>query len=103
MFAKITAIIVGVGILACGVLVQRQQRYELARDISRAHWRMLEQERTLWSLRAEIARRTRPDEIRTAVQRLDRRWRAIPYRIEELPSGVQGHDDDRSTRVEFGG
>ncbi len=103
MFAKITAIIVGIGILACGVLVQRQQRYELARDISRAHWRMLEQERTLWSLRAEIARRTRPDEIRTAVQRLDRRCRAIPYRIEELPSGVRGLDDDRSTRVEFGG
>lgn len=83
--------------------MQRQQRYELARDISRSHWRMLEQERTLWSLRAEIARRTRPEEIRTAVHRLDRRWRAIPYRIEESPTGSQEVVDDRSTRVELGG
>ncbi|MSQ90298.1 MAG: hypothetical protein EXS01_02735 [Phycisphaerales bacterium] len=103
MFAKVAAIVVGIGILACGVLVQRQQRYELARDISRAHWRMLEQERTLWSLRAEIARRTRPEELRTAVHRLDRRWRAIPYRIEELPLPMRGTEADRSTRVEFGG
>lgn len=103
MFAKITAIIVGIGILACGVLVQRQQRYELARDISRAHWRMLEQERTLWSLRAEIARRTRPEEVRTAVERLDRRWRAIPYRIEEAPRPSQDAFDQPSARVELGG
>jgi len=103
VFAKITAIIVGIGILACGVLVQRQQRYELARDISRAHWRMLEQERTLWSLRAEIARRTRPEDIRTAVERLDRRWRAIPYRIEETPGPSQDALDQPSARVELGG
>jgi hypothetical protein len=45
---------------------------------------MLEQERTLWALRTEIARRTSPDDVRTAVQRLDRRWRAIPYRLEPL-------------------
>ncbi|MSR45204.1 MAG: hypothetical protein EXS15_07620 [Phycisphaerales bacterium] len=103
MFAKIAAIVVGIGILACGVLVQRQQRYELARDISRAHWRMLEQERTLWSLRAEIARRTRPEEIRTAVERLDRRWRAIPYRMEESPLPTAGAIDDQSPRVDIGG
>ena len=83
--------------------MQRQQRYELARDISRAHWRMLEQERTLWSLRAEIARRTRPEEIRTAVHRLDRRWRAIPYRIEESSSPAQFESTDHAQPVEFGG
>lgn len=86
--------------------MQRQQRYELARDISRAHWRMLDQERTLWSLRAEIARRTRPQEIRTAVERLDRRWRAIPYRIEEGTVPAYGSDGDATNsteRVEFGG
>ncbi len=67
---------------------------------------MLEQERTLWSLRAEIARRTRPQEIRTAVDRLDRRWRAIPYRIEEgavQPYGGEGDTANSTERVEFGG
>ncbi len=103
MFAKVTAIVIGIGVLACGVLVQRQQRYELARDISRAHWRMLEQERTLWSLRAEIARGTRPAEIRTAVDRLNRRWRAIPYRIEDGSLPMQGETIDQTQRVEFGG
>ncbi|MSR29527.1 MAG: hypothetical protein EXS03_08145 [Phycisphaerales bacterium] len=99
MFAKIAALVLGIGVLACGVLVERQQRYELARDISRAHWRMLEQERTLWALRAEIARRTRPDEVRMAVERLNRRWRAIPYRLEE----GHGVDADAAPRVELGG
>ncbi|MBM4101541.1 MAG: hypothetical protein FJ256_04685 [Phycisphaerae bacterium] len=102
MFAKIAAIIIGVGVLACGVLAQRQQRYELARDISRAHWRMLEQERTLWALRTEIARRTSPDDVRTAVQRLDRRWRAIPYRLEPMRlDAVPSAPPQR--RVEVGG
>ncbi len=99
MFAKIVALVIGIGVLACGVLVQRQQRYELARDISRAHWRMLEQERTLWTLRAEIARRTRPEEVRAAVDRLDRRWRAIPYRLEEGRSS----DAEALAPVELGG
>ncbi len=99
MFWKIAALVLGIGVLACGVLVQRQQRYELARDISRAHWRMLEQEHTLWTLRAEIARRTRPEEVRMAVERLNRRWRAIPYRLDE----GRGLDGDAAVRVEFGG
>ncbi|NBX37049.1 MAG: hypothetical protein EBR10_07490 [Planctomycetes bacterium] len=100
MFAKIAAIIVGVGVLACGVLAQRQQRYELARDISRAHWRMLEQERTLWSLRTEIARRTSPDDVRSAVDRLDRRWRAIPYRLEPVRlDAAPSNPPQRSTEI----
>ena len=100
MFAKIAAIIVGVGVLACGVLAQRQQRYELARDISRAHWRMLEQERTLWSLRTEIARRTSPDDVRSAVDRLDRRWRAIPYRLETVRlDAAPSNPPQRSTEI----
>ena len=99
MFWKIVALVIGIGVLACGVLVQRQQRYELARDISRAHWRMVEQERSLWSMRAEIARRTRPAEVRAAVERQNRRWRAIPYRLDENLGG----DAEAMTRVEFGG
>lgn len=99
MFAKVVALVIGIGVLACGVLVQRQQRYELALDISRAHWRMLEQERTLWTLRAEVARRTRPDEVRAAVERLDRRWRAIPYRLDER----RAPDAEAYAPVELGG
>lgn len=102
MFAKIIALILGIGVLACGVLVQRQQRYELARDISRAHWRMMEQERTLWELRAEIARRTRPEELRAAVERLDRRWRAIPYRLED-GGRLEQAAESTEPAVELGG
>lgn len=87
MFAKVVSIVIALGLTACAVLVQRQQRYELAKGISQAHWRILHQERDLLSLREQIARATGPKALRTRVAKLERDWRAIPYRSDD--PGVQ--------------
>jgi hypothetical protein len=89
VFAKVVSIVIALGLTACAVLVQRQQRYELAKGISQTHWRILQQERDLLALREQIARATSPSSLRTRVTRLERDWRAIPYR----------HDDPGSHRI----
>jgi hypothetical protein len=87
LFAKVVSIVIALGLTACAVLVQRQQRYELAKDISQAHWRILQQERDMLSLREQIARATGPAALRRRVTKLERDWRAIPYRNDD--PGVQ--------------
>lgn len=87
MFAKVVSIVIALGLTACAVLVQRQQRYELAKGISQTHWRILQQERDLLSLRKQVARATGPNELRRRVARLESDWRAIPYRNDD--PGVQ--------------
>jgi hypothetical protein len=106
LFAKVVSIVIALGLTACAVLVQRQQRYELAKDISTTHWRILQQERDLLSLREQIARRTGPKELRTRVAKLERDWRAIPYRNDD--PGTQriaypSSDEPATPRVELGG
>lgn len=106
MFAKVVSIVIALGLTACAVLVQRQQRYELAKGISQTHWRILQQERDILALREQIARSTSPASLRTRVARLERDWRAIPYRHDDpgaqriarpTPEGAD------VPRVEFGG
>lgn len=106
MFAKVATIVLALGITACAVLVQRQQRYEIAKDISRTHWRILQQERDLLSMREQIARSTSPTSLRTRVARLERDWRAIPYRIDDPGAPRPRHgatDGQPAPRVEYGG
>ena len=106
MFAKVVSIVIALGLTACAVLVQRQQRYELAKGISQAHWRILQQERDLLSLREQVARATGPKELRTRVVKLEKDWRAIPYRNDD--PGVQriarpAADPPDAPRTELGG
>lgn len=52
MFGKSIAIVLALGVMATALLAFRQQRFELASRISRTHWRLLEQERSLGRSRA---------------------------------------------------
>lgn len=78
MFAKIVAIVVALGVMASGVLVLRQQRYELCRELYRVHWRTVEQRQALWALRAQISRQVTPAEVRMALRDLEAAWDPIP-------------------------
>jgi hypothetical protein len=106
VFAKVVSIVIALGLTACAVLVQRQQRYELAKGISQTHWRVLQQERDMLALREQIARATSPAALRTRVAKLEREWRAIPYRNDD--PGVQRIarptvEAPETPRVELGG
>lgn len=70
IFAKLFVIMVAVGAMGLSLLSLRQQRYEVSNEISRAHNRIVEQERGQWRLRANIAGRSDPADIRAYAERL---------------------------------
>jgi hypothetical protein len=67
--AKLAVIVVALGAMALGLLSLRQRRYEVSNEISRAHNRIVEQERAVWRLRADVAARSSPADIRAAAER----------------------------------
>lgn len=71
LLAKLVVILVALGATGLGLLSLRQQRYEVSNAISKAHNEIVEQERTQWRLRADIASRCDPADIRGYAERLD--------------------------------
>ena len=65
LFAKLFVVMLALGAMGLGLLALRQQRYEVSNEISRAHNRIVEQERAQWRMQAEIARRSDPADIRS--------------------------------------
>jgi hypothetical protein len=109
VFGKSIAIVLALGVMATALLSFRQQRFELVSRISRAHWRLLEQERDVGRRRAEVAAAVRPESIRAAIERLPWKWRPIPHRLDaptppSQPRLATRQDGDRQpASVEFGG
>ncbi len=81
MLWKLIVTILALGLAASLLLVDRQQRLDLAAEMSRTHQRMTEHERSLWRLRTDIAFRTRPDMLRGAIDRLDLEWEPLHDRL----------------------
>ena len=92
MFGKLVLIILSLGAVACLLLVQRQQRIDLAAEMSRAHSRLRDHERALWRLRADVAFATRADRIERAIASEDVEWVSIPGRLDHrLQRGETQH------------
>ncbi len=64
MFAKLVAVILGMGVVGGGLLAMRQQRLEAASELARVQVHIRSQDERLWKMRAEIARRTNPEHVR---------------------------------------
>jgi hypothetical protein len=84
MFGKLLFIIIAVCAVACALLVIRQRRIDTFHDMTRVHGRLLEHERTLWQMRAEIAERCRPSQVRLAMNGLHLEWVPLPARPDAL-------------------
>ena len=78
LFSKLFLIMLALGAMGLGLLALRQQRYEVSNEISRAHNRIVEQERAQWRMRADVARRSDPADIRTYASKL---------KLELIPAG----------------
>lgn len=83
MFGKLLAIIVVLAVMALALLVERQKRYETMLEVSRTHARILEQERGIWRLRSEVARKIRPEHLRQALHALATEWQPLPHRLDQ--------------------
>jgi len=64
VFAKLVAVILGIGVIGGGLLAMRQQRLEAASALARMQVRIRAQDETLWSLRAKIAQSINPEHVR---------------------------------------
>ena len=78
LFSKLFLIMIALGAMGLGLLALRQQRYEVSNEISRAHNRIVEQERAQWRMRADVASRSDPADIRTYASKL---------KLELIPAG----------------
>ena len=76
LFSKLFLIMIALGAMGLGLLALRQQRYEVSNEISRAHNRIVEQERAQWRMRADVARRSDPADIRAYASKWN--WDLIP-------------------------
>lgn len=84
MFGKLVFLIVGVGVVAGVLLVNRQLRIQAAHELADAQRRVAQHDRTLWRLRAEIASRVTPQRVETAASRLGRLVAITPERFQEF-------------------
>lgn len=87
LFLKVCIVIAALGAMALGLLSLRQQRYEVSNQIAVAHQRGVEQQRSLWRMRAEVARHSGPSQIRGAINKL---------KIDAVPVQEQGSARTRS-------
>jgi hypothetical protein len=70
VLAKLSVLIVGLGVLGCLLLGLRQQRTQAAHEMAEVQKRVVMHDRQLWALRAEIARRITPDKVQPMAARL---------------------------------
>ncbi len=77
MFPKLLLIILVMAATACALLVNRQQRIDIAHRAMELHQDILRQQQHFWALRRDIAIESRPDRIRAAVVELGGHWTPI--------------------------
>lgn len=63
MFAKLSAVILAIGVCACGLLALRQQRLQAAHELTQAQLRIRQQDEKLWAMRTRIAAEVTPQKI----------------------------------------
>lgn len=71
MLAKLIIIVITIGATACGVLVIRQERIDVAHDMAQIHRRIQEKDQQLWDLRVQIHNRLNNESIRSMIERFE--------------------------------
>lgn len=103
MFAKLAAILLGLGLTSGALLVNRQHRIDVAIETARTGDRLRREEASLGLMQSEVAAAVRPDRLAKRLAKdLDAplqpgkdeavawRWIAIRGRFEPMPSFAEG-------------
>jgi hypothetical protein len=69
MFAKLAAILIGLGLTSGALLINRQHRIDVAVETARAGDRLRREEASLGLLQAEVAAQVRPDRLAIRLER----------------------------------
>ena len=77
MSGKLLLIIIVMGVTACALLVNRQQRIDTAHRAARLHQEILHQRQQGWAIRRDIAFESQPQRVRTALAEVGGQWSPI--------------------------
>lgn len=106
MFSKLLLIVCAIGMIACTLLVNRQQRIETANEIANVHRRLLEQEQLLWSVHSVIAEKCQPTQIRKSLENIDSSWKPLPSKPRRMHTDNYAqttHDNSATTHSNLDG
>jgi len=84
VFSKLCVLILSFGVVACGLLANRQMRVLAAHDMADVQKRIARHDRELWKLRAEVARRVTPEKVRELAAQFGPLAPISPERLEVL-------------------
>ena len=88
MFAKLLTLILGLGLMAGMLLVNRQRRYEIVGERIQMHAQLEQLKRRVQELKVRVADATQSTEIQLLIERMNNEWHSIGDR-----SSLQtGHD-----------
>lgn len=85
MFAKLLAVILSLAACGCVLLAARQARIQAAHDLAEARLRIVRRDNELWRLRAEIASRVTPEQVRRLASAVTPLRPLVPQRVPALP------------------
>ena len=101
MPAKLTMLILGLGLLAALLLVNRQRRYEIVGERIQVHAKLERLQREVQEMKVRVADATRASEIQRLTDQLDAEWHSIGDRSQILEgtwelreSPLIEHEDD---------
>ena len=77
MLAKLTILILGLGLLAMLVLDKRQERYEIVVERVQLHDAIQKLERAIQERKVQLAEATSPAELERMKERLQLEWKSI--------------------------
>lgn len=63
MVAKLAAVILAIGILACALLAVRQMRTQAAHELAETRLRIMQRDNQLWRVRTQIAEAVAPQRV----------------------------------------
>ena len=77
MFLKLLTLILGLGLMAGLLLVNRQRQYEIVGERVRLHAQIEQLKRRVQELKVHIADTTQSTEIQLLVDSMDKEWHSI--------------------------
>ena len=97
MFAKLLTLILGLGLLAGLLLVNRQRRYEVVGERVRLHAEIEQLKRRVQELKVHVADATQSTEVKSMVDSLDEQWQSIGM-YHDSQQAVQTFDPEGSAQ-----
>ncbi len=102
MFAKLMMLILGLGLLAAMLLVNRQRRYEIVNETVQLHSQLEQLQRAIQERKVRVAEATRSAELERMKKALGIEWLSVGERSKLFMMSGDSTKGDRTSGQEDG-